>query len=154
MIGKPTSGSGYGDGRRNRRSSDGKRPMEEWLDLYPPSETQRREEDGVLDDATTGALTRKQLLAMAPQAVLDLHGLTAEEAAGKIDRFIQESVDAGLRKVIIVHGKGNHSPDGGVLSKVTGDCVSRHPLAGENALSRGSEGGRGARWVILRQRSR
>lgn len=154
MIGKRTNGSAYGGALRNGGSSEGKHRMEEWLDLYPPSEAQRREDDGVLDDATISAQTRKQLLAMAPEAVLDLHGLTVEEAAGRIDRFIEESVDAGLRKVIIVHGKGNHSPDGGVLSKVTGDCVSRHPLAGENALSRGSEGGRGARWVILRQRSR
>jgi len=91
---------------------------------------------------------------MEPQAVLDLHGFTADEAAREIDKFLTESFKAGLRKVIIVHGKGIHSSGEGVLSKLTEERVSKHPLAGENSLSKGPEGGSGARWVILRQRSR
>ncbi|MBN1685869.1 MAG: Smr/MutS family protein [Spirochaetales bacterium] len=155
---KRTDRDARDDGRGRIQSSPGggksKRRMDEWLDLYPPSRTVWEKEGAVFDDVRRKAETRKELLAMEPQATLDLHGLTAEEAVWKINRFIEESVDTGFRKVIIVHGKGNHSPGGGVLSKVAADCVSRHPLAGENGLSRGKEGGRGARWVILRQRSR
>ena len=138
-----------------KREHDGKqqRRMEEWLDRYPPPGDQARA-NGANGDDQHDLAAKKQLRAMAPQAVLDLHGFTSAEAISAINRFIKESVDAGLRKVMIVHGKGTHSPQGGVLAKVTSDCVSRHTLAGENGLSRGRDGGRGARWVILRQRSR
>jgi DNA-nicking Smr family endonuclease len=127
--------------------------MEQWLERYPPSEDFLRDRE---DENNTGRQfeTKKQLQKMAPQAELDLHGYTAEDAGREIDRFLTNSYKAGLRKVIIVHGKGNHSSDGGVLAKIAAERVSKHPLAGDNALSKGADGGSGARWVILRQRSR
>lgn len=126
--------------------------MEQWLDRYPPSDDSARDRD--VEAPHQSVETKKQLQRMAPQAELDLHGCTAEEAVRKIESFLEESFKSGLKKVLIVHGKGNHSQEGGVLAKVTADCVSKHPLAGDNALSKGAEGGSGARWVILRQRSR
>ena len=126
------------------------RKMEKWIDLFPPPEESQHEEL----DVRRNARRRKQLLAMAPQATLDLHGFTSNEAIGKIKGFLEQSHKNGLDKVLIIHGKGNHSVNGGVLSKVTAECVSRHPLAGENGLSAGKDGGRGSRWVILRHRSR
>ena len=90
---------------------------------------------------------------MEPQAVLDLHGFTSDDAVGEINRFLEQSFRTGLQKVLIIHGKGNHSENGAVLAKVAAECVSKHPLAGENALSAGKDGGRGSRWVVLRQRS-
>jgi DNA-nicking Smr family endonuclease len=127
--------------------------MERWLDRFPPPDGPVDDRSGE-GDSQQNARRRKRLLEMAPQATLDLHGFTSEEAAKEINTFIEKSVGAGLEKVIIIHGKGHHSPAGGVLSKVTAECVSKHPLAGENGLSAGKEGGRGSRWVILRQRSR
>ncbi len=124
--------------------------MERWIDLFPPPDDRQNDAPGLEQSARR----RKRLLDMTPQAVLDLHGLTSEEAVSEINRFIERSFNTGLEKILIIHGKGNHSPGGGVLMKVTAECVSRHPLAGENALSAGKDGGRGSRWVILRQRSR
>lgn len=135
--------------------STGKRlSMEQWLERYPPPEGTMRDTDPTGNDAQKSGYTRKRLLELEPQAVLDLHGFTSDQAVDGINRFIDESFKNGLIKVLIVHGKGNHSPDGGILARVTAECVSAHPLAGENALSKGRDGGSGARWVILRQRSR
>ncbi len=126
------------------------REMEQWIDRFPPPDDMQTEER----DDQRNARRRKQLLDMMPQAVLDLHGLTSAEAIGEINRFLEQSYKTGLQKVLIIHGKGNHSENGGVLAKIAADCISKHPLAGENALSAGRDGGRGSRWVVLRQRSR
>ena len=126
------------------------RNMDRWIDMFPPPE----DEHPVEHDAQWKARRRKQLLAMTPQATLDLHGITSNDAVSEINDFLDRSYKAGLQKVLIIHGKGNHSANGGVLPKVAAECVSRHPLAGENGLSAGKDGGRGSRWVILRQRSR
>jgi DNA-nicking Smr family endonuclease len=130
-----------------------KNRMEEWLDRFPPPEDSGDVENDE-NDLQSKARRRARLLSMAPQAALDLHGYTSEEAAKEIRSFIKRSYEEGLEKVVIIHGKGHHSPGGGVLSKITAECVSKHPFAGENGLSIGKEGGRGSRWVILRQRSR
>src|SRR5205823_6210980 len=45
------------------------------------------------------------------QAHLDLHGMTAEAARAAVDRFLTEAVRAGLRCVLIVHGRGLNSKD-------------------------------------------
>lgn len=124
--------------------------MERWIDMFPPPE----DSPGVERDARWKARRRKELLRMAPQATLDLHGFTSNDAISEINGFLERSFKTGLQKVLIIHGKGNHSVNGGVLAKVAAECVSKHPLAGENGLSAGKDGGRGSRWVILRQRSR
>jgi len=153
-TGKPENPGARRPARKESSRAEGRKLMEQWLELYPPPRETAHEAAESEKDHTREAQTRKRLLEMPPQAVLDLHGFRAVQAAEEIDRFIRESVDAGLAKVLIVHGKGNHSREGGILAKLTAECVSRHPLAGENALSKGKDGGRGARWVILRQRSR
>ena len=153
-MGKYAFRGDAGDHRgENEETAKRKRQMDEWLDRYPPTED-RTNDLTTETDTQRGAQARKRMLEMEPQAVLDLHGLTSEQAVAEINRFIEESVKNGLFKVLIVHGKGNHSPEGGILAQVTAECVSKHPLAGENALSKGRDGGRGARWVVLRQRSR
>ncbi|MEM6974095.1 MAG: Smr/MutS family protein [Pseudomonadota bacterium] len=44
--------------------------------------------------------------AREPDARLDLHGLTAEQAHRRLDRFLAEAVSAGLRVVLVITGKG------------------------------------------------
>ena len=47
---------------------------------------------------------------------LDLHGLSAVEARHAVEAFIKKRAQDGDRVVLIVHGKGSHSPRGhGVL---------------------------------------
>src|SRR3990167_876454 len=42
-------------------------------------------------------------------AVLDLHGMSVEDAKSAIDSFLQQCLHAGIRVVLIIHGKGHHS---------------------------------------------
>ena len=42
------------------------------------------------------------------EALLDLHGMTVEEAKAAIDHFLHECLSAQLRVVLIIHGKGQH----------------------------------------------
>lgn len=48
-------------------------------------------------------------------AQLDLHGLTLEEAKEKVRVFLSDSKKKGLKKVLIITGKGIHSEGEGVL---------------------------------------
>ena len=133
----------------DRKKNNERNEMDHLLDRYHPGEGDSRD-DSVTNEPEHPSERRKRLLAMKPQASLDLHGSTAEEAVRLIRGFIEKSVSEGLRKVMIIHGKGHHSADGPVLSRVVADEVGNHPLAGENGLAAGREGGRGARWVVLR----
>ena len=130
-----------------------KRQSPTWLDRYPPHDKDA-DHGGVHQSASTRAERRRRLKNMSPQASLDLHGLNSAQAYAAIDAFLKESVSEGLEKVLIIHGKGRHSERGEVLKSLVADYLSTHPLAGENALSERGLGGTGARWVVLRQRSR
>ncbi len=54
-----------------------------------------------------------------PQAEMDLHGCTATEAKIKIDAFITNASERGLRTVRIIVGKGLHSQGKAVLPGLT-----------------------------------
>ncbi len=98
---------------------------------------------------TTPALLRR----MKPQAELDLHGCTAAEAQQLILDFLKTSAEQGMKKVQIVHGKGNHSGGGrSVLKDVTKACIEISPYAGQTGTPPAAEGGSGAVWVALKQR--
>ena len=68
-----------------------------------------------LRDGATHALPR-----------LDLHGMTAREAADAVVSFIRTERRRGTRTVLIIHGKGLHSEDGrGVLADEVLDALRR-----------------------------
>ena len=85
---------------------------------------------------------------------LDLHGMTVVEAEAAVDSFLQDASKRGLRKVLFIHGKGTHSESEGVLRKEVRIYLEKHPLAGELGVPKRFEGGKGAIWAIVRQRSR
>lgn len=93
---------------------------------------------------------RECLRSMAPESEIDLHGLSVEEALLNLDRFLREASRRGLRKVLIIHGKGNHSKEGPVLPGAVHDFLRSSPLAGETGIATRDKGGRGATWVIVR----
>lgn len=53
-----------------------------------------------------------------PQDRLDLHGCTAAEAKIKTENFLARSRRNHLKTVLIITGKGLHSPEGSVLKDV------------------------------------
>ncbi|MFP4363124.1 MAG: Smr/MutS family protein [Spirochaetia bacterium] len=96
----------------------------------------------------------KNLVQMTPQDTLDLHGMTVPEAEATTNSFLQASANKGYIKVLIIHGKGNHSGGEAVLKKHIRKYIQDHPLCGRTGEPGRKEGGSGALWVILRYRSR
>ena len=79
---------------------------------------------------------------------IDLHGLTLEAALAATARFIDESVENGYRKVLVVHGKGENGQ--GILRREIRTFLEKHPATGAMGNPKGADGGRGALWVMLR----
>jgi DNA-nicking Smr family endonuclease len=83
---------------------------------------------------------------------VDLHGLNAEEALARMNRFIDSSRHARHRAVCIVHGRGLHSKDGVAVLKTRVRAslrANRAVLAFADAPA--ADGGAGAVYVLLRK---
>jgi DNA-nicking Smr family endonuclease len=90
------------------------------------------------------------------QAHIDLHGFTALEAEQIFNDFLNEAIRSGKRAVLIVHGRGLSSPRKPVLKSKVHHWLSSGPwrkwvMAFTSA--RACDGGAGATYVLLRQRS-
>jgi DNA-nicking Smr family endonuclease len=75
---------------------------------------------GVREGAPRGVVDALLGPAVVPEGELDLHGLRSEEVERAVVRFLRDAHRRGLRRVLLVHGRGAHS-DGGVA--VLGDRV-------------------------------
>lgn len=109
------------------------------------------------DEETLRPLTKAQIAALPVEAVLDLHGQTAAAAESSLSGFFRESARLGLRKVLVIHGKGLHSDDTPVLGKTVQRFLESCPLAGRHGPADKRNGGNGAVWVLIKgenQRSR
>jgi DNA-nicking Smr family endonuclease len=88
---------------------------------------------------------------------VDLHGLTVPEARRELASELQAAVAAGVRCVLVVHGRGLHSESGPVLRDAVLAWLTAPPLAARvmaftSALPR--DGGPGASYVLLRRTRR
>jgi len=84
---------------------------------------------------------------------IDLHGLTVDEARQTLRRFCERVRGRSRRLVLVVHGKGMHSPGGrGVLRDEMAGLLSSAPLS-ELVLcfttAPAKHGGSGAVYVLL-----
>jgi DNA-nicking Smr family endonuclease len=93
---------------------------------------------------------RRRLLHKRPDAVIDLHGLTQDEAWNSLDGFFRSSRQQGLEKVLVIHGKGNHSLGEAVLKQAVKQFIEHCPFAGESGHGNAAAGGTGATWVLLK----
>ena len=98
---------------------------------------------------------RSRLLRKKPDAFIDLHGLSGEEAWTALQAFFEDSRWKKLEKIMVIHGKGNHfnyqSQGEGVLKDITRRFIESCSYAGESGHTRSQNGGSGATWVILKQ---
>lgn len=121
-------------------------PLTAWLRLNPiydkDAEIEKQE--------ISAGERRRRLLSRRPDAVLDLHGLTQDEAWSALESFFKDSRRRGFEKILIVHGKGNHSDGEGILKDTCRTFIERCPFAGENGHGRAADGASGATWVILK----
>jgi DNA-nicking Smr family endonuclease len=125
-------------------------PIEAWLRI-----------NGVIDkdmerheDRQSAAERRRRLRSKKSDAALDIHGLTADEAWESLERFFEDAAKNGFAKVMVIHGKGNHSKSDAVLGNTVRRFLERCPIAGENGHEKAASGGSGATWVLLKNPSR
>jgi DNA-nicking Smr family endonuclease len=96
----------------------------------------------------------------APEAKLDLHGMTLVAAERAVARFLAQSSAEGRRVVLIVTGKGLRLEGGRVFGgRIRGEFAGWLERADNRALVAGlraahpRHGGSGAFYVLLRRRS-
>ena len=124
----------------------------DWLDRYPPSGP--KDEDVGSEEAERRAIGKRTLAKKAPDAELDLHGMTAEAAEAAINEFLRSSYEQGHAKVIIIHGKGEHSDGEPVLRTLAYRVVETSEYAGMTGIPDKKSGGSGALWVAIRKKDR
>lgn len=126
--------------------------FEKLIDMYPPESASGNDEAGDLRHYSS-----KKLKTMMHQDQIDLHGYTLEAALAELQEFLAASSRQGLRKVLVIHGKGYHSDGKPVLAGAVRRYLESCPLAGQLLVPPAKYGGSGALWVMLRgggQRSR
>jgi DNA-nicking Smr family endonuclease len=85
-----------------------------------------------------------------PDAQLDLHGLTRDEAWQALEVFFNDAKGKKLEKILVIHGKGNHSTGEAVLKNTVMKFIEHCPFAGESGRGKAVAGGEGATWVLLK----
>jgi DNA-nicking Smr family endonuclease len=137
--------------RRHKAGEGSGVDMGALLKRYPPP-AEPHAVSGDRDGGESPPESRYQRLRHSePQAQLDLHGMTAAEAEEAVDGFLREARARGLDKVLIIHGKGNHSPGQPVLAARVRLWLERSPSAGAFGPAERRHGGGGATWVIVRE---
>lgn len=123
-------------------------PMDYWLRRYGvyDKDAHDAEDTTQLDNLAE----KRRLRAMRQQAEIDLHGMTLEEAYGALVTFFEDSVRRKYQKILIIHGKGNHSQNGPVLVRFVQKFLETNSHAGETGHPKGRDGGSGSTWVILK----
>ncbi len=127
-------------------------------DVLPGLADRLNSQPVAMDQKAYGRLKRGKL---APEARIDLHGMTADRAHGALQGFILRAHGQGKRLVLVITGKGRRSDEDGpipvrhgVLRHNVPHWLSVPPLVGlvlqvTNAHNR--HGGGGAYYVYLRR---
>jgi DNA-nicking Smr family endonuclease len=87
---------------------------------------------------------------MRPEATIDLHGMTRDEAWTALDNFVSTCCSRNLRKILIVHGKGNHADSDAVLLKMVNGFIECDKRLGASGHPDARLGGSGATWVAIK----
>ena len=124
-------------------------PMELWLRRYGTIDKDKMAEE---QESRSKLYDRNYLMNMQPEARLDLHGLHQDEAQMSLDCFITDCKARGLRKVLIIHGKGIHSHGSDpVLGELVRRFIEHDKRCGASGHPKTkAEGGSGATWVLLK----
>jgi len=106
-------------------------------------------------DLPMDALRRLRRGALPIDARLDLHGMSVQQARLQLELFLRTTRSRGERCVLVIHGKGDHSPQGtgalrGEISAWLSQSTASEHVAGF-ATARGADGGEGAVYVLLRR---
>ncbi len=87
------------------------------------------------------------------QDSLDLHGSRSGAACQLLRRFLHDASHAGLRCILVIHGKGLNSPEGEpVLRKLARHWLAQHPNVLAFCDAQPKDGGSGAAIVLIRSK--
>jgi DNA-nicking Smr family endonuclease len=129
----------------------------------PPSEPAPRlaieRRDGRVEarapDVSRARLADLRAGRVAPQRELDLHALDLAGARRALAETLERALDDGLRCLLVIHGRGQHSPGGPVLQRAVPEWLASPPQAAHIqafATAPRALGGTGACLVLLRRR--
>ncbi|MEM9243037.1 MAG: Smr/MutS family protein [Pseudomonadota bacterium] len=90
-----------------------------------------------------------------PEAVLDLHGQTSQQADRAVYNFVTAACKRGHRCVIIIHGKGKSSEHGtAILKSHVNNQLRQQPLVLAFCSAQAKDGGSGAVYVLVKAMSK
>jgi DNA mismatch repair protein MutS2 len=98
---------------------------------------------GVSTSGAGAALSK----AMTVSPEIHLRGLTVEEALGRLDKYLDDALLAGLNTVRVIHGRGT-----GILRQAVTEYLNEHPDVRTHYIAEQAEGGIGATVVLLGSR--
>lgn len=124
-------------------------PMELWLRRYG---TVDKDSLAQKEEERIKYQSRSNLVAMKCDARIDLHGLKQDEAWQRLNSFVTECEFKGIKKIMIVHGKGIHTRGTDpVLGELVRRFIESDKRLGTSGHPDACEGGKGATWVILKK---
>ncbi len=128
---------------QEKRAND----MDVWLRRYGVVD-----KDDLIQDYHENVNTKTQTAAKNKpiDASIDLHSFTQEEAWEQLDFFVKDCKRKGLKKILIVHGKGTHSNGQPVLGNMVRSFIESNKMLGESGHPKATLGGSGATWVMIK----
>lgn len=123
-------------------------PMELWLRRYGTFD-----KDKAIDqyEQNKKMQSRDYIKALPADAFLDLHGLTRDEAWPRLEAFTSDCIRRGMKKIMFIHGKGNHSSaNDPVLGELVRLFIEKNPMLGTSGHPDRTQGGSGATWVMIK----
>lgn len=122
--------------------------MDIWLNRHGTVDKDRISEEA---DRNERMNNLEYLKSLNPEAVIDLHQLTRDEAWAKLTNFVNDCYRRNLRKILIIHGKGIHSNGSDpVLGQMVRLFIEQDKRLGTSGHPDRNHGGNGATWVIIR----
>lgn len=129
----------------NRRRMN---PMDVWLNRHGTVDKDKLNEQNAQKQKFESV---EFLRSMNPQATLDLHQLTKDEAWNRLNSFVTECCARKLKKILIIHGKGIHSHGSdSVLGPMVKMFVEQDKRLGMSGHPDKNHGGAGATWAIIK----
>ncbi len=123
-------------------------PMDIWLNRYGTID-----KDKIQDEAEENIKLHdlSYLNELKPEARIDLHQMTRDEAWSALESFVNDCERRGLKKILIIHGKGQHSHGSDpVLGPMVKTFIEQDKRLGRSGHPDRNHGGNGATWVILK----
>ncbi|WP_341501753.1 DNA endonuclease SmrA [Gallaecimonas sp. GXIMD4217] len=119
----------------------------EAMELVEPRDVLSYKKDGVQD----GVFKQLRQGRYEVQSVLDLHRLRFVEARQQVFQFIQDAHKAGLRTLLILHGRGENSRPPALLKSCCAKWLKELPPVLAYHSAQRNHGGTGALYVLLRK---